>query len=157
MDTLNSVVGGWSLAMMVRRPALSLWQAVYGFTAARPHYEGAALPEAVVWEFWSALILSPFFHAAMTSSWRDGVLVLSSSLSGVAIVAATCGLEEIQKEAQSRVAGRLRWRQPHPNCRSGVLRPTSRATLSRRLWRNKLRGYFILSLGRGGHRTSNIA
>jgi hypothetical protein len=96
-------VGRWTWAMLVARPSLSIFNAVYRFINT-----AQAIPfgiwRSVRRELWTAIRLAPLMFASLSIDWFHSVVACDASLTGQGVVAAAVDriTEPVVTEAASR-------------------------------------------------------
>jgi len=84
---MAQLIGRWTWAMLVTRPALSCFSAVYRFIEQADHWLFGLWP-TVVAELRSALCVAPLLHTTIDAQWWDRVVACDASLKGQGVVAA---------------------------------------------------------------------
>ena len=82
---MAKLVGRWTWSMLISRPSLSVFSAVYRFI------EKAGRKDFGVWhsvarELWTVARLSPLFVSTLSSEWYSHVIAVDASLSGQGVV-----------------------------------------------------------------------
>jgi hypothetical protein len=99
---MAKLVGKWTWSMLISRPSLAVFSAVYRFI------EKAGRKEFSVWhsvarELWTVARLSPLFVATLSSEWCPNVIAVDASLSGQGVVASQ--LQPSLVEVAARTSG----------------------------------------------------
>lgn len=84
---MAQLIGRWTWAMLVTRPALSCFSAVYRFIEMADHWLFGLWP-TVAAELQSALCIAPLLHTTIDALWWDRVVACDASLKGQGVVAA---------------------------------------------------------------------
>jgi hypothetical protein len=97
---MASLVGRWTWIMLVARPSLSIFSAVYRFieSAGRRHYD---IWTSVARELWTAARMSPLFVASLSSPWYSHVMAVDASLDGQGVVAARVPTDLVEVAART--------------------------------------------------------
>jgi hypothetical protein len=98
---VSRCVGRWTWAMLIARPALSIFNNVYKFVnvAGPIPFE---IWSSVRRELWTAVCIAPLLFASMTSVWFRAVVACDASLSGQGVCAASAVPEERVAAAAAR-------------------------------------------------------
>jgi len=95
---VSRCVGRWTWAMLIARPALSVFNSVYKFVNAAGPIPFDLWP-TVRRELWTAVRLAPVLFASMTIGWFRSVVACDASLKGQGVCAATVAEADVAAAA----------------------------------------------------------
>ena len=136
-------VGRWTWAMLVARPALSVFNAVYKFivTAGPIPFE---IWRSVRRELWTAIRLAPLLVASLSIDWFHSVVASDASLTGQGVCAARVSDVGTQVVAEAAAHSGVLWKpdQEAEDRINSALFTGSEARAGARRWRTIVSGAF---------------
>ena len=100
-EDLSRIVGRWTWAMLVRRPALAIFSSVYRFIEAAGRVAFAVWP-SVERELAVAIGLAPLLFASVADGWCSNVVASDASMEGMGVVAAPVTHAVVAEVARDR-------------------------------------------------------
>ena len=101
-DDLSKLVGRFTWTMLIRRPSLSIFSAVYRFMAVAKKKRYALWP-SVRRELTAAMNVIPLLSSSMRASWRQRLTCVDASSKGMGVVYNDDGVNGLIHQPASRV------------------------------------------------------